>query len=76
MLKFFRRYQKWMLVVFCGGLMIAFLIQPVMSIFFPDPGKQTIATVYDGESITFNDRKTAVGDLQLHMNIHITGKSK
>lgn len=52
MLKFLRKYQKWMLAVFCVGLMVAFLIQPVMGLFMPDPAKRTMATIGGGEKIT------------------------
>jgi len=63
-LKFLRKYQKWMLVIFCAVLMAAFLIQPVVSILYPDPGKSTIATVYDGKEITLNDLRQAQADIQ------------
>lgn len=64
MLKFLRKYQKWMLVIFCAVLMAAFLIQPVVSILYPDPGKSTIATVYDGQKILLNDLRQAQADIQ------------
>lgn len=63
MFKFIRKYQKWMLVVFCGVLMVAFLIQPVMSIFFPDQSKRTIGTIEGGGKITEQDKVSAINSL-------------
>lgn len=64
MLKFLRMYQKWMLVIFSAVLMGAFLLQPVIGILYPDPGKRTVATVLDGVEIKQNDINRAQGDLQ------------
>jgi len=61
--KFIRRYQKWLLVVFCAVLMIAFLIQPVMSIFFPDQSKRTIGTIEGGGKITEQEKRSAISSL-------------
>ncbi|XAM00569.1 hypothetical protein OT109_04095 [Phycisphaeraceae bacterium D3-23] len=63
MFKFIRKYQKWLLVVFCAMLMFAFLVQPVMSIFFPDPSKRTIGTIYDGQKVTELEKQQAVRTL-------------
>lgn len=64
MLKFLRRYQKWMLVVFCSGLMVAFVVPQALQQFSPRPGKRTIATIYDGEKITLNELRGAQADLE------------
>ncbi|MFI4859245.1 MAG: hypothetical protein ACIAXF_01050 [Phycisphaerales bacterium JB063] len=63
MFKFIRRYQKWLLVIFCAMLMFAFLVQPVMSIFFPDPSKRTIGTIFEGQKVTENERQSAIRNL-------------
>ena len=73
MFKFIRRYQKWMLVVFCGVLMVAFLIQPVMSIFFPDQSKRTIGTLEGGQKITEQDKVQAVGALNTLRSMGFSG---
>lgn len=65
MLKFLRKYQKWMLVIFCAGLMVAFTIQPVISLFFPEPGQETMATTYGGETITRADLMQTSQQLQM-----------
>ncbi len=65
MLKFFRKYNKIILVVGCVVLMIAFLIQPVMSIFMPDPMKRVVGTV-DGQKLTVRDLQAAEAQLQLY----------
>lgn len=52
MLKFLRKYQKWMLSVFCVALMVAFLVPQAAQQFAPQPAKRTMATTGDGEKIT------------------------
>lgn len=64
MLKFFRKYNKIILVVGCVVLMIAFLIQPVMSVFMPDPRNQPIGTVGD-TALAVHDLQAAEAQLQL-----------
>ena len=65
MLKFLRKYQKWMLVVFCGALMVAFLIPQAVSQFAPNPAKQVLATTYDGQTITRAEMQRTSADVQL-----------
>ncbi|NBC11103.1 MAG: hypothetical protein GVY24_05115 [Planctomycetes bacterium] len=65
MLKFFRKYNKIILVVGCVVLMIAFLIQPVISIFMPDPRNQPIGQVGE-RTLTVRDRQAADAQLQLY----------
>ena len=51
MLKFFRKYNKIILVIGATFLMVAFLIQGTIGMFLGDGGEQTLGTV-DGEEIT------------------------
>ena len=64
MLKFFRKYNKQILVV--GGvlLMVVFLIQPAISIFMPTGAGRVVATI-DGEDITAGERQRASSQLAL-----------
>jgi len=64
LLKFFRKYNKIILVVGCVVLMIAFLIQPVVSIFMPDPRNQPIGRIGE-RTLTVRDRQSAEAQLQL-----------
>lgn len=64
MLKFFRKYNKWILGIGGSLLMIVFLIQPVMSMFQADPMKMSLATI-DGGEITRGDRMNAESELQV-----------
>ncbi len=64
MLKFFRRYNKLILVIGASLLMVAFLIQPVLDIFFPDPRERPVALIA-GEEITLADRRAA--DIELRI---------
>lgn len=52
MLKFLRKYQKWMLVIFCAGLMVAFTAQPVLELFMPNPATVKMATTFGENEIT------------------------
>ncbi len=58
MLKFFRKYNKYILAVGGSLLMIGFLIQPVMSMFQADPMAVALGTVGDDE-ITRRDLASA-----------------
>lgn len=64
MLKFFRKYNKWILGVGGSLLMIVFLIQPVMDMFVPDANSQSRGT-FDGGELTLGDIKAATGDLSV-----------
>jgi len=70
-LKFLRKYQKWMLVIFCAGLMVAFTAMPVMELFMPNPAKAVIATTYDGETITRAEIQRASSDLETLRRLRI-----
>ena len=64
MLKFFRKYNKWILGVGGSLLMVVFLIQPVMSMFQADPMKMTLAE-FDGGELTRGDLMNAESELQV-----------
>ncbi len=69
MLKWFRIYNKFILVI--GGclLMVAFLIQPVLSMFMPHPGNQPLGTL-NGNEITLGDQQAAGRELTLARQTH------
>lgn len=71
MLKFLRKYQKWMLVVFCGALMVAFLIPQAVSQFAPNPAKAVLATTYDGQEITRAEVQRVSSDVQMLRRLRI-----
>ena len=64
MLKFFRQYMKYILVVSVSVLMIAFLIQPTLSLFTPSPGDEVIGTI-DGQELNRSDQHRAVVELEI-----------
>ncbi len=64
MLKFFRKYNKWILAVGGGLLMIVFLIQPVMQMFQKDPNTVVIGT-FDGGEVTRGDIMAADGQIRI-----------
>ncbi len=64
MLKFFRKYNKWILGVGGSLLMIVFLIQPVMSMFQADMMAVAVATVEGGE-VTRGDLMSATAELSV-----------
>jgi hypothetical protein len=63
-LKFFRKYNKWILGVGGSLLMIVFLIQPVMSMFQADPLKVSLGSIQGGE-LTRGDVMAAASDLEV-----------
>lgn len=69
MLKWFREYNKFILVI--GGclLMVAFLIQPVLSMFMPNPGDQPLGTLA-GREITLADQQLAGQEINLARQSH------
>ena len=71
MLKFLRKYQKWMLVVFCGALMVAFLIPQAVSQFAPNPATQVRATTYGDQPITQEDIVRVSADVQTLRRLRI-----
>ena len=64
MLKLFRQYMNYILAVIVTVLMIAFLIQPTLSIFTPQPGKEPVGTI-DGQEITRTVLHQAAVELEL-----------
>ncbi|MFK7790944.1 MAG: hypothetical protein AB8C95_15810 [Phycisphaeraceae bacterium] len=71
MLKFLRKNQKWMLVIFCGALMVAFLIPQAVSQFAPNPAKTVLATTYDGEPIAREEIQRVSNDVQMLRQLRI-----
>ena len=69
MLKFFRKYNKQILVV--GGvlLMVVFLIQPAMSIFMPTGAGRVVATI-DGRDVTAGQRQRAAAEMEMLGRVH------
>ncbi len=65
MLRFFNRYGKYVMVAIMALLMVAFTIQPVISMFNPDPGKAAAATFADGTEVSNNELARAEGMLTL-----------
>jgi SurA-like N-terminal domain len=63
-LKFFRKYNKWILGVGGSLLMVVFLIQPVMSMFQADRMGIAVATIEGGE-ITRRDMQSAEAELNV-----------
>ena len=64
MLKWFRQYNKIILVVGCGVLMVAFLIPQAVTMFSPG-GFDAVVGEVDGEEITQGDVRDARFELQL-----------
>ncbi len=64
MLKFFRLYMKYILAVFVAMLMVAFLVEPTLRMFGPDPAGEVIGTL-DGREITLGDQRQAGTQLQV-----------
>ncbi|MFW6336132.1 MAG: hypothetical protein ACOC3G_03290 [Phycisphaeraceae bacterium] len=64
MLKFFRKYNKQILVV--GGvlLMVIFLIQPAISIFMPSGAGRVEGTI-DGVDVTLGEQQQATAQMRL-----------
>lgn len=71
MLKFLRKYQKWMLVIFAGALMVAFLIPQAVSQFAPNPAKTAIATIYGDEEITREEIQRVSNDVQMLRQLRV-----
>ncbi len=62
MLKFFRRYMPYILAVIVAVLMVAFLIQPTLSIFMPSPGDEPVGHL-DGQELTRVELQRAAFEL-------------
>ncbi|MEX0655050.1 MAG: hypothetical protein WD534_00330 [Phycisphaeraceae bacterium] len=69
MLKFFRKYNKFILAFGAAFLMLAFLIQPTLDIFMRGPGDQPIGEV-DGTGLTVADQQSAANELEALDRIH------
>ena len=64
MLKWFRKYNKFILVIGCAVLMVAFLIPQALEQFSPRPGDRVVATL-DGEDVTGSELQRAAVGLQV-----------
>lgn len=64
MLKFFRQYNKYILAVGVAMLMVAFLIEPTLSMFDRDISSQAIGTI-GSEAITLGEQRHAHAELQV-----------
>ena len=64
MLKWFRKYNKFILVIGCAVLMVAFLIPQAIEQFSPKPGDRVVATV-DGEDVTGSELQQETVGLQV-----------
>lgn len=64
MFKFFREYNKAILVTGCIVLMIAFLLPQGAQMFAPSPETQVIGSV-GGDEITWGDQQQAAAELQV-----------
>jgi hypothetical protein len=64
MLKFFFKYNKYILAVGVTFLMITFLIQPTLSMFRPDPSEAPVGTI-GGEEVTLGEQRAASVELQV-----------
>lgn len=71
MLKFLRKNQKWMLVIFCGALMVAFLVPQAVSQFAPNPATRVRATTYGDQPIIQEDIVRVSADVQLLRRLRI-----
>ncbi|MFW6060175.1 MAG: hypothetical protein ACODAQ_08330 [Phycisphaeraceae bacterium] len=69
MFKFFRQYNKLILVVGAAFLMVAFLIQPVLSMFMGSPGDRPIGSI-NGEQLTLTDQHTAASEIEILSQLH------
>lgn len=63
-MKFLRQYEKWIISVGMTLLMVAFLIQPTLTAFGPNPEKQEIGTTRHGK-ITMGDQRVAQSQMDI-----------
>ncbi|MEX0885240.1 MAG: hypothetical protein WD009_02270 [Phycisphaeraceae bacterium] len=69
MLKFFRKYNKLILAIGGSVLMVAFLIQPALDMYYGTPGDRVVGRV-DGEEIRMTDQYTAAMEMELLGRMH------
>lgn len=70
MFKFFRLYNKVILVVGGCVLMVAFLIPQAVTMFHPSPANEEIGSI-NGETVTLGDRNLAANQLALLEQINL-----
>ncbi len=63
-LKFFRKYDKWLISIGMTTLMVLFLIEPTLSMLRPETGKQEIGRTKLGK-ITMGEQRAAGSDLEI-----------
>ena len=64
MLKFFRKYNKWILAIGVSLLMVAFLIQPFLSSISPT-GRSTTLGRINGKKVTWSDYQETVAQIKV-----------
>jgi hypothetical protein len=67
-LKFFRKYDKWLISIGMTVLMILFLIEPTLSMLQPDTGKQELGRTRLGK-ITMGEQRAAGNDMEILSSI-------
>ncbi|MDP6151777.1 MAG: hypothetical protein QF785_00265, partial [Phycisphaeraceae bacterium] len=65
MLKFLRKYNKYILVVGCCVLMVVFLLPNLNSFVRSDPSTLPVGTLADGTEFTVADQRNAQAELGL-----------
>ncbi len=73
MLKFFRLYNKWILVVGCSVLMVAFLLPNATDFLAPSQEGRPVGRLSDGRNIRIADQANAHGELALYSQLGPVG---
>lgn len=72
MLKFFRKYNKWILAIGCSVLMVAFLL-PNATSFLPQPDSRPVGELADGTQFRIRDLQFAQGELGVYERLQPVG---
>lgn len=72
MLRWFRKYNKFILVVGCAVLMVAFLVPQALQQFSPTPGDRVVASV-DGEDVKGDEMQQAGIRLEILARLGLGG---
>jgi len=72
LLKFFRKYNKWILVIGCSILMVAFLL-PNATSFLPQPDSRPVGRLADGTKFRLRDMQRAEGELGVYARLQPVG---
>ena len=70
MLKWFRKYNKFILIIGCAVLMVAFLIPQAVSMFSPKPGARVLGTMA-GQEVNERDLARAANELDLLRSLNL-----